>query len=196
MNELRMFHERYTKARRKGDKVETAACTLVPLLESLPPRVSCDEAISSYFSTFEKSLRILHYPSFMEEYRRFWESEVNLRLEFKFFVSQLAVIMAIVHAWKDASPSGDETVIKANVLCGHVEKWLDSQTGRKQLTLATLRTRTMLVLAQQVRSVQTDEVWKATGKLLRSAMTAGLHRDPSEFPDIPIFEGELRRRWI
>jgi hypothetical protein len=133
----------------------------------------------------------------MEEYRRFWESEVNLRLEFKFFVSQLAVIVAIVHAWKDASPSGDETVIKANVLCGHVEKWLDSQTGRKQLTLATLRTRTMLVLAQQVRSVQADEVWKATGKLLRSAMTAGLHRDPSEFPDIPIFEGELRRRlWM
>jgi hypothetical protein len=28
-------------------------------------------------------------------------------------------------------------------------------------------------------------------------MMAGLHRDPSEFPDIPIFEGELRRRlWM
>jgi hypothetical protein len=197
MNELRMFHERYTKARRKCDKVKATASTLVPLLESLPPRTACDEGISSYFSTFEKSLRILHYPSFMEEYQRFWESEVNLRPEFKSFLSQLATIVAIVHAWKDGSPSGDEKAIKAYMLCGHVETWLDSQTGRQQLTLATLRTRTLLVLAQQVRSVPADEVWKATGKLLRSAMTAGLHRDPSEFPDIPIFEGELRRRlWM
>jgi hypothetical protein len=139
MNELRMFHERYTTARRKGDKVKAAACTLVPLLESLPPRTTCDEAISSYFSTCGKILRVLHYPSFMEEYQRFWESEVNLRKEFKSFVSQLAAIVAIVHAWKDASPSGDEIVIKSDVLCGHIETWLDSQTGRKQFTLATLR---------------------------------------------------------
>jgi hypothetical protein len=75
----------------------------------------------------------------MEEYQRFWESEVNLRKEFKSFVSQLAAIVAIVHAWKDASPSGDEIVIKSDVLCGHIETWLDSQTGRKQFTLATLR---------------------------------------------------------
>jgi hypothetical protein len=65
MNELRMFHERYTNVRRKGDKVKASASTLVPLLESLPPRTTCDEAISSYFGTFEKCLRILHYPSFI-----------------------------------------------------------------------------------------------------------------------------------
>jgi hypothetical protein len=105
--------------------------------------------------------------------------------------------VAIVNAWKDASPSGDETTIKTDVLCGHVETWLDRQTGRQQLTLAILRTRAMLILTQQVRSVRADEVWKATGTLLRSAMTAGLHRDPLEFPEIPIFEGELRRRlWM
>lgn len=55
----------------------------------------------------------------------------------------------------------------------------------------------MLVLAHHVRRVQADELWKATGKLLRSAMTAGLHQGPSKFPDIQNFEGELRRGvWV
>jgi len=117
-----------------------------------------------------------------------------VRQEFKSLAPQLAVIMVIIHAWKRLFPLANENSHGSDVLCFHVEAWLDSLTGRQQLTMSTLRTRTLLVLAQQVRGLPPDEIWKATGKLVRSAMTAGLHRHPSEFPDIPIFEGELRGR--
>jgi hypothetical protein len=96
--------------------------------------------------------------------------------------------------WDAISSAGDEREKNAVALYNYVQEWLDSLKGRKQLTLATLRTRALLLLAQQVKGLQADEIWKATGTLLRSAMVAGLHRDPSEFPDIQIFEGELRRR--
>jgi Fungal specific transcription factor domain len=164
-------------------------------LDLLPPQAACDEAVNSYFRSFEKSLRILHCPSFKDEYRRFWGSTEDQRGEFQSFVAQLVVVLAIVHDLEAASFSGVERDNRAAMLCSHVQAWSDSLAGRKQLTMATLRTRALLILAQQVRAAQADEVWKATGSLMRSAMMAGLHRDPSEFPDIPIFEGELRRRF-
>lgn len=72
MNELRMFHDKYTKARKKLSKAKPTCNTSRPLLDLLPTRDVCDEAVASYFRTCEKSLRILHQPSFMDDYRRFW----------------------------------------------------------------------------------------------------------------------------
>lgn len=105
--------------------------------------------------------------------------------------------MAINYAVENASTSGSEGDTRATDMCSYVEAWMDNLTGRKQLTMATLRTRALLILAQQARVAQADEVWKATGSLMRSCMMAGFHRDPSEFPDVPVFEGEMRRRlWM
>ena len=196
MNELRMFHERYTKNHKKGTKPFSSS-TLSQILELLPSEDACNESATSYFIGFENTFRILHFKSFIGELRHFWESEKTSRQEFTSFIPQLAVVVAIMYAWQDAPIPASEEDIRPDDLCAHAEAWLDSLTGRSQLTIATLRTRALLILAQQVRSVKPHEVWKATGALMRSAMVAGLHRDPSEFPDIQIFEGELRRRlWM
>ncbi|RFU32810.1 hypothetical protein B7463_g3494, partial [Scytalidium lignicola] len=197
MNELKMYHERYTKARKKSDVIKSPCCTLSPILESLPSRTVCDEYVSIYFRSFEKNMRILHYPSFMDEYQRFWESGETTRQEFELYVPQMAAVVAIIRSWDDESTPGAERAVKADVLWGYVDMWLDKLPGRRQLTITALRTRALLILAQQVRGVQADKIWNATGKLVRSAMMAGLHRDPSEFPNINIYEGELRRRlWM
>jgi hypothetical protein len=197
MKELRRHHELWFKARRKPDKSKLDSSTMSSLLELLPSQDACGEAVSSYFRSFEKCMRILHRPSFMAEYERFSATEESQRKEFQSFIPQLAAIVAIIQCWDAISSAGDEREQNASVLCDRVQEWLDRLKGRKQLTLATLRTRTLLILAQQVRGIQADEIWRATGTLLRSAMVAGLHRDPSEFPDIQIFEGELRRRlWM
>jgi Fungal specific transcription factor domain len=197
MNELRMFHERYTKARKKLGKGEPNCSTSPPLSDLLPPRAICDQAVNSYFKTFEKNFRILHRPFFMDEYGHFWELQEHGRDEFKPFVPQLVVVVAINQAMEDASACVSDSDTRAVDMCSHVEAWIDSLPGRKQLTLATLRTRALLIIAQQVRVSRADEVWKATGSLMRSAMVAGFHRDPSEFPEIPVFEGEMRRRlWM
>jgi len=153
-----MYHERYTKARRKRDKEHPGSCSLSQILGLWPSRSVCDEAINSYFQSFERCLRIMHKASLMVEYERFWESEEPLRQEFKSLAPQLAVIDAIIHAWKGLSPPANENINSLDVLCFHVETWLDSLTGRQQLTMSTLRTRTLLILAQQVRGVPPDEI--------------------------------------
>jgi len=197
MRELRTYYERFTKARIKRERVKQASVSLTTVLDLLPGRAICDKSVRSYFRSFEKCMGILHYPSFMDEYQRFWESGETQRQTFTSFVPQLAAIVALLYAWENASASENENIIKSDGLCSHVEACLDSSTGRKQLILETLRTRALLVLAKQVRVVPVDEIWNATGKLLRSAMMAGLHRNPLEFTNISIFEKELRRRlWM
>jgi hypothetical protein len=197
MNELRSFHEKYTKARKKSAKIKLVCDTHPPLSALLPPQATCDEAVNSYFSTFEMNLRILHYPSFMDEYRRYWTSVETKKEEFNSFPPQLAAIFAIVQASDDASAPGVGIETNSPSFRARVEDWLHNLTGRSQFTIAALRTRALLIIAQQVEAAPADEIWKATGNLMRSAMVAGFHRDPSEFPNIPIFEGELRRRlWM
>jgi hypothetical protein len=146
--------------------------------------------MGSYFKFFEGSFRILHYPSFVDEYRHFWASQKRVREENGTFVHQLVTILSIFYALEDATAPGAIDENKMTLLRGYVEVWLESLTGREQLTMSTLRTRALLVIAQQVGAARSEEIWKSTGGLMRSAMAAGLHRDPSEFSHISVFEGE------
>ncbi|KAE9366592.1 hypothetical protein N431DRAFT_417394 [Stipitochalara longipes BDJ] len=194
MNELRTFYERFTKARKIAAKTRPEYNRNCSMSDLLPDRSICDKAISSYFRFFENSLRILHYPSFMDDYHLFWASVENEQEEFGTFVPQLAVILAIFYALEDSTTPAPPKENRIAFLCGHVEVWLDNLMGRKQLTMSTLRTRALLIVAQQVGAVHADEVWKSTGNLMRSAMAAGFHRDPSEFSHVSTFEGEMRRK--
>ncbi|KAH0562725.1 hypothetical protein GP486_002618 [Trichoglossum hirsutum] len=199
MNELRAYHERFTKRYRKV--VSTSPiCDMSQILDLLPPRLVCDRLVREYLSIFEKTMRILHAPSFLEEFNRFWEPREVRYTGFDAFIPQLSVVLIIASGLRDQDSSRRDTMerhLREEIICRYIETWLDSLQGRARLTLSTLQTQALLTLAQQVRSAQADRVWNATGKLVRSSMTAGLHRDPSEFPDVSLFEGELRRRlWM
>lgn len=186
MHELRSYHAKFTKGRKKRDKEAHPESNVERLLQILPDKDLCDAAVTCYFERFEKSLRILHQPSFLEEYNRFWIYVGERQVEFISFIPQL---VALVATYTQSNMATD--------LCAAVESWLNTQTGRKQLTIPTLRTQTLLVLARQICAASPDSIWSSTGKLVRSAMTAGLHRDPSEFPEVSIFDGEIRRRlWM
>lgn len=194
MNDLRMYHERFSKQRRDCDKEKSLSSKLAQILNLLPSRTSCDEVVQLYFEGFEKTMRILHYPSFMDEYRQFWDAGEAAVQQFPSLIPLLAVIVAVINAWNEVSTPANARANSSGSLCNLVEAWMDSLTGRKQLTMSALRTRAILIIAYRMRASPPDEIWKATGNLVRYAMMAGLHRDPSEFPGVSPFEGELRRR--
>lgn len=41
---------------------------------TFPPRKECDILIDGYLRTFEKIYRILHVPTFLEQYAQFWDN--------------------------------------------------------------------------------------------------------------------------
>ena len=78
--------------------------------------------------------------------------------------------------------------------CDLVEAWAYGLGRKQRLSFGTLQTKALLLLVQLNLARPPDELWTDAGALLRSAITMGLHRDPSESPGIRIFHGELRRR--
>ncbi|RYP62901.1 hypothetical protein DL770_009510 [Monosporascus sp. CRB-9-2] len=62
----------------------------------LPARSQCDVLLDAYFKSFESVLRILHVPSFLQEYDRFWSrSRSQWNCADEIFVCSLLVAMAL-----------------------------------------------------------------------------------------------------
>ena len=200
---------RYQKFFSKKNKAATAP-SLPPLSgssayakmqEILPSRSVCDRLVGSYVYNGEKSVRILHIPSLLRECQQFWEDPESLVSLIPGFIPQLFAVMLIGSSW---DPSGyfpaklaEHNLTKVAV-CKMITVWLDGLNWKRHTELATLRIQTLLLLANQLcLALPLETIWKSSAELVRSAMTMGLHRDPSEFPEISIFEGEQRRRlWM
>lgn len=75
-----------------------------------------------------------------------------------------------------------------------IQAWLD-ELGRKQRTeLSTLQVDILLLLSRHLRGSQPEQLWSATGALVRSAMIMGLNVDPASVKGITSYMVEMRRR--
>jgi hypothetical protein len=170
------------------------------MLQLLPPRSACDKLVTIYLDNFENELRVLHKPSFLLVSDQFWEAESMNSLQFSDFIPQMLSVLAIASSLDDSCLIEDESSRGhglASTYCDLVGGWLESLRGKQRLKFSTLQTQTLLLMAKQTSVERVKDMWNATGYLVRSAMTIGLHRDPSESPQLPIFWAEMRRRlWV
>ena len=182
--------------RRKNEIEKASASTNPSLFDLLPGRDTADRLVRLYFSTFETTYRILHAPTFWKEYQSFWEDPQKGRLE---FAAILLLTIASVHCistkepWTflaENSPARESALLWIKVC----EIWLQYQS-EKHLVLASFQIRCLLLLAKQTNVLKTKRAWTSAGTLLRFAMSAGLHRDPSLLNGkISVFDQEMRRR--
>lgn len=201
IEELKRFHKATKRKTIHLTKVTglDGKSAYAKMLEILPTRTMCDFLINKYLINAEKTLRILHIPSFLREHQHFWETRKPSASEY--FLPQLCAVTLVGSAWDETeyfiSKSGDRGDVRS-ALCELVAAWLDDLDWKSRITLSTLRTQCLLILALQIcQAVPVETVWIRAGAVVRAAITMGLHRDPSEFPDISIFEGECRRRlWM
>ena len=170
------------------------------MVQLLPSRSSCDKLISIYMDNFENELRVLHLPSFLDELDQFWQAPEPRSPIFHDLVPRLICVLAIATSLDDAdivaseTSQGHQTVL---TYCDLVAEWLDNLKAKQRLKYSTLQTQTLLLMARQCTIEHVKEMWNATGSLVRSAMSIGLHRDPSEALQIPTFWAEMRRRlWM
>ncbi|EFX04032.1 c6 zinc finger domain containing protein [Grosmannia clavigera kw1407] len=159
----------------------------------VPARQLADELVSCYFRTFESVYRILHIPTFMQAYQRYWEKPSAASTV---FIVQMQLCMAIGVCFYDDTCSLRHLAAQW-IYEAQVWQMAPAQSEKARMTVAGLQTMCLLHLARETSSVGADLLWVSAGSLIRSAMYLGLHRDPSCIPKIPRFLAEIRRRlWV
>ncbi|RAQ42909.1 Zn2Cys6 transcription factor [Aspergillus flavus] len=174
---------------------------LVQLRASLPAKTICDLLLRTYTNNFEKIFRIIHVPSFLREYAQFWaEPDQDFYQSSSAFIPQLTAICTISLAL-----DGQRTKVNDSALWEYlsgpaitlIQLWLQNLTRKQRTELATLQAETLLLLSRRLRLVPAEELWKATGALIRSAMVTGLHLNLAKCTELSVFQTQVRRRlWI
>ncbi|KAJ4987815.1 transcriptional regulatory protein [Stagonosporopsis vannaccii] len=162
----------------------------------LPSKHDVDVQVALYFHTWETTYRILHEPTFWQEYNGFWERRDEKQAG---FATILILIIAITKCStvKDDVFVGDSTSDRdaASNLIETCEIWLNRQP-RKRLTLPFFQLQCLALLAKRVNCVKLKQDWLTAGDVMRLALSSGMHRDPSLLATgrISEYEKEMKKR--
>ena len=181
------------RKRRKAGKKAKPVPAASDLLSLLPPPEAMDYKVQLYLETYETTLRIIHKPSFWAEYRA--------KPSHQWRESFTAVVLMIVAAVNCAAVSElnftediSTTRIETQRLVAAVDEWWERQS-QKHLTAEAFQVQLLSLLAKATTALKRKRAWTNSGFLLRVAISAGFHRDPSELGGtISVFEQEMRRR--
>lgn len=175
--------ERHTRPR---EQVATGLDS--ELLGLVPPHATAERLWRTYEAHFESYCRILHVPTFEAEYQHFWAMQQAPR----YFLPQLLSICAIASCFRDEDRLHREGQVRTWIEA--VRLWLFKADPRAQLTLGLLQAHLLMLIAGDVHWIKIDRSWISSGSLIRTAISAGLHREPRDFFRISPFHAELRRR--
>jgi len=159
----------------------------------LPPKAVCERLIHLYLHTFETVFRILHIPSFQQEYQAYWDnplgsSEVSLR--------KILLVLAIGTCFYGESE--DQTRVLrplASKWVRDAQQWLAHMFEISEIDMDVLQVSCLLLLARQTDVVASELVWISANFPLRIAIILGFHKQPrDDDPEIPAFELEMRKR--
>jgi Fungal specific transcription factor domain len=158
--------------------------------EAVPPRAMADILVEFYFKISESVYRIIHIPSFRQEYEQYWQ---NPNAASPTFILKLLLAMSIgtlLYQGQDATRWRTEAIKWIFA----AQAWLSSPFEKSRLHTAAIQLQCLLLLARQHHSVAGDLVWISAGSLLRTALQMGYHRDPKVLPKMSALQAETRRR--
>ncbi|RDW59939.1 hypothetical protein BP6252_13026 [Coleophoma cylindrospora] len=190
------IHSLITKCKEIGRLSKAQRPVRFPHLPDLgdlvPANYLSDILVHHYLRTFESVYRILHIPSFKEEYSQYKQKPQTATNE---FVMKLLLVMAIgTTFYKESHISFSDLRTSAISWINAVQEWLAASSEKRLLNINGIQIRCLLLLARQTSAIEGEMLWGSAGHLLRLAMQIGLHRDPKRFPKLSILEAEVRRR--
>ena len=164
------------------------------MMDILPKKEVCDRLVASYIDVSETIYRMIHVPTFMDQYERYWNGSFRA----DHFLPQLLAICSVASRFETKSKGmGHERVEGVHIptSCALITQWLDGLKGKQLVDFTTLQVQLILLQARRMITPRLHDSWVSFGNVVRLAMTMGMHRDPSEFePRISVFQGEIRRR--
>lgn len=161
------------------------------LKDSVPPREVADDLKGLYLRNFESVYRIVHIPSFQDEYEQYW---INPKVADDGFVIVILLVMAIGTIFYDNTTYAVDLRSKALEWIHGAQSWLSGPSRKNRLAITGLQVQCLLLIARQTNFVGPDLVWISAGSLVRTAINMGLHRDPGNYPKMSEFHREMRRR--
>ncbi|KAH7075239.1 hypothetical protein FB567DRAFT_597167 [Paraphoma chrysanthemicola] len=170
---------------------------LLKLREFLPPKHYCDRLVSIYVNHFERTMRVLHIPTFMRQYEQLWREESIEAYNPASILPQVTAVMSMAYHMDDARELGEgqphRFYLKGAAL-DLVQAWVDELTRKQRTELSTLQVEILLLLAKSLRYLHPEKLWSSTGALVRSGMVMGLNMDPSAVKGFTPYQIEMRRR--
>lgn len=161
-------------------------------LASLPTKQVADKLVAGYFRTTESLFRVLHIPSFQQDYDKFWSMFRDMaHCPATSFHLQMKLVMAIGAATYDREFSLRNSAIQ---WVQEATTWVTASSSKSRLNISVLQILILLCLARETTGIGADLVWISAGSLLRTAISMGLHRDPRKLPHMSLFNAEMRRR--
>ncbi|KAI0436328.1 putative fungal-specific transcription factor [Xylaria telfairii] len=164
------------------------------ILEALPPKPAADRYISRYFNRLDLVSSTIHGPSFLREYEGFWEDPNSVSI---IWVGLLYGMICLAMIVSDSHGHGPETDQQPPQISLYREKLVQC------LVLGEYTKPSPYVLEALIHYVYVefllcpdakDDLWFLLALEVNMAMRMGYHRDPSHFPEIPLLQGEMRRR--
>jgi hypothetical protein len=170
---------------------------LLKLKEHIPPKPYCDKLVSIYFRFYERTMRVLHGPTFMCQYEEIWSNNNPEICNSSSIIPQLTVVMTMAYHMDDAIPDSDDLVHRTylkGAAINLIQAWLNELSRKQRTELSTLQVETLLLLSRSLRHLHPEKLWSSTGALVRSAMVMGLHMNPTGVTGVSPYQVEMRRR--
>ncbi|RAL11488.1 Zn(II)2Cys6 transcription factor, partial [Aspergillus homomorphus CBS 101889] len=166
------------------------------LLASVPPKAEVDRLISRYFNSLDLAAWISHGPTFQEDYERFWNGPTTVSLNWlSILFSMMCLATDILLQSGEMLPSNGASAQESVILFRKSSAQCLILGDYTKPTAYTVDALLLYFYCELLRFQDTHfglDVVLAT--IVRVAMRMGYHRDPSHYPAISIFEGEMRRR--
>ncbi|KAJ9623038.1 hypothetical protein H2203_005970 [Taxawa tesnikishii (nom. ined.)] len=167
--------------------------TKAELLQSLPDKAVMDGLLSQWFNAPDPFKPIVHAPTFQEEYRQFCRNPGQTPV---MWIGVLFAIMSLATSFTLRSDLDKATLDEQAALVDKYHEMAAAAAVLGGFTRPKAHTLECLILyAGGLRSMSAYmDIWLVLGLVVRLALRMGYHRDPSHYPNISPFEGEIRRR--
>ncbi|KAF7914428.1 uncharacterized protein EAF01_000834 [Botrytis porri] len=163
---------------------------------AVPTKQEVDRLITRYFNTYDPAIHIIHAPTFHKELQTHWQDPTKTSIVWiGLLYSILCLAMQSYQKIGDEPPEwkGRSLDIAGEFRQRTVQCLVNSDYTKSSFyTIETL----ILYVHGEYASRWDAEVglWVIIGMITRLSMRMGYHRDPSNFPGITVFHGEMRRR--
>nr|POE88424.1 transcription factor lepe [Quercus suber] len=154
----------------------------------LPPRELADELVMHYVRTVESVYRVLHLPTFRDDYQSLWSSAITDQTP---LLIQIKLVLAIGSVTYD-----EQFSLRASAVqwIYEAQLWLAKPQFKSRLSITVYQINILLLLARELVHIGEDMIWTSIGSVLRVAMYMGMHRDPTNMTKQTTLATEMRRR--
>ncbi|MCJ1473064.1 hypothetical protein MMC13_001713 [Lambiella insularis] len=169
------------------------------ILGAIPAKAVADRSLAEYFSIGDVPVVVLHGPTFLEEYERFWQDPAGTPI---MWVALLFSVLCLAAIYRQRSVANQSP---APPLPNNQEDLAQKYREKTaqclvlgQYTRGTPYAIEVLVIYLHTEYLQSPDshsgYWMLLGVIVRLALRMGYHRDGSYSNTLSLFQAEMRRR--